>query len=117
MVGHPVLDAAGHIHVLGFGVDDALAAVESKVDREQRSVADQSLETFEALGIGINCRFCNCHWPSLPSGQTYEGIGITVQTPGRRTNGRVWQVRLVYCGNSRGPARKIAQTRILVEHG
>src|SRR5687768_5354016 len=89
MVGHPVLDAAGHIHVLGFGVDDALAAVESKVDREQRSVADQSLETFEALGIGINCRFCNCHWPSLPSGQTYEGNGITVQTPGRRTNGRV----------------------------
>jgi hypothetical protein len=43
MVGHPVLDAAGHIQVLRFGKNPALLAFVSKIDLKQGSVPDHSL--------------------------------------------------------------------------
>src|SRR5687768_1291076 len=57
MVGHAILDAAGHVHVLGFCVDNALATIESKMYGEQGSVADHTPQTFQALVISINYRF------------------------------------------------------------
>jgi hypothetical protein len=39
------------------------------MDREQRGVADHSLDAFEALGVGViemtNSHFCRYHWPHL----------------------------------------------------
>ena len=74
MIGHPVLNTAGHIHVLGFGVNDALAAVESEMDCEQRGVADHSLQAFKARGISINCRLCSYHRPLTSIGQSFDSI-------------------------------------------
>ena len=37
--GHPVLDAAGHVEVLGLGVDDAPLAVEAQIDGQEGRVA------------------------------------------------------------------------------
>ena len=39
--GHAVLDAAGHVEVLGLGIKGALAAVERQVDREKGGIPDQ----------------------------------------------------------------------------
>ena len=47
--GHSILDAAGHVHVLGFGVDHALPTAVAEVDRQQRRVADHVLEVAEAV--------------------------------------------------------------------
>jgi hypothetical protein len=61
VVCHAVLDAAGHIHVLGFGVDNALATIEIEMNREQGSVADHSFQTTQPAVIRICRRFCSYH--------------------------------------------------------
>jgi hypothetical protein len=48
--------------MLGFGVDDALATVESEMDREQRCVADHPPQTLQALGVRVDYRVCSYHW-------------------------------------------------------
>jgi len=45
---HPVLDAAGHVEVLGLGIDDPLFSVERKSNSKQRRVADHVLQLLEA---------------------------------------------------------------------
>jgi hypothetical protein len=48
MKGHPVLDAAGHVEVLGLGVDDALFSSEREPNGKQWRVADHMLQLVEA---------------------------------------------------------------------
>src|SRR5271167_5048739 len=50
MQRHPVLDAAGEVHLLAFGVDGALAAARLVFDRQERRVADEPLKGLEARG-------------------------------------------------------------------
>ena len=45
--GHAVLDAAGQVHVLGFGVKNAFAALEAEVDADEGGVADEASQGFE----------------------------------------------------------------------
>ena len=52
---HPVLDAAGEVHLLAFGKDGALAARYFVFDSEQRRVADQSFESAETVCNGRGC--------------------------------------------------------------
>ena len=40
--GHPVFDAAGHVQLLAFGVDDAAPASIAQLDGKHRCVAQQS---------------------------------------------------------------------------
>src|SRR5437870_3228228 len=47
--GHPVLDAASHVELLGLGIDDTLFSSEQKVYDKQRCVADHVLQLFEAI--------------------------------------------------------------------
>ena len=46
--GHPVLDAASHVEVLGLGIYDSLLASKQKAYGKQRCVADHVLQLFEA---------------------------------------------------------------------
>ncbi len=45
---HPVLDAPGHVEILGLGVDDAGSAVELEVDGQQGRVPDQAGQALES---------------------------------------------------------------------
>jgi hypothetical protein len=52
---HPVLDAAGQVHLLALGVNGATLAAELEVDRQQRGVANQSLKRMKAARDGGWC--------------------------------------------------------------
>ena len=43
MKRHSVLDTAGHVEMLGFGVDDSFSSSEREVNGKQRRVADHML--------------------------------------------------------------------------
>src|SRR5208283_3243572 len=45
--GHAVLDAAGEVHVLGFGVENAFAALKVEVDADKGGITDEARQGFE----------------------------------------------------------------------
>ena len=56
VIGHPVLDAAGHVEVLGLGIEDAPLPVEAEIDGQEGGVAGpvaQTVQTrFEDFFVG-----------------------------------------------------------------
>ena len=48
---HPVLDAAGHVQVLGLAVQHAAVTTVEQLDREQGRVADKARQTIEAAVV------------------------------------------------------------------
>jgi hypothetical protein len=48
MKSHSILDAAGHIQVLGLGVYDSFPSSEQKADRKERRVAYHVLQLPDA---------------------------------------------------------------------
>ena len=52
--GHPILDAAGHVEVLGLGIDDAFLPTEGEANGEQGRIADHVLQLFETRGCFLD---------------------------------------------------------------
>jgi hypothetical protein len=55
---HPVLDTAGHVHVLSFRVDDPLLPVQGVPYCQHRRIANDVLDAFES-GCFPGDRFMN----------------------------------------------------------
>src|SRR5271165_2020953 len=77
--GHAVLDAAGEIHVFGFGVKNAFAALIAEVDADEGGVADETSQRLE-LRCGTIDEYGHTNSLSHVWGNSASALGTVKRT-------------------------------------